>query len=92
MNGCKPPLGGYRTRLIGQLAFFSLASSRQRRPLFQSSGDQVKIMGRSGSGARDEREMNEQRMRKIAEQAFKRWFPDVKLARVNAWPAAACKT
>ena len=31
MNGCKPPLGGYRTRLIGQLAFFSLAPSRRLR-------------------------------------------------------------
>ena len=30
--------------------------------------------------------MNEQRIREIAERAFKRQFPDVKLARVNVWP------
>ncbi len=30
--------------------------------------------------------MNEQRIREIAETAFKRQFPDVKLARVNVWP------
>ena len=30
--------------------------------------------------------MNEQQIRRIAETAFKRQFPDVKLARVNVWP------
>ena len=30
--------------------------------------------------------MNEQQIREIAETAFKRQFPDVKLARVNVWP------
>ena len=30
--------------------------------------------------------MNEQRIREIAESAFKRQFPNVKLARVNIWP------
>ena len=30
--------------------------------------------------------MNEQQIRRIAETAFKRQFPDVKLVRVNVWP------
>ena len=30
--------------------------------------------------------MNEQQICEIAETAFKRQFPDVKLARVNVWP------
>ena len=30
--------------------------------------------------------MTEQHIREIAETAFKRQFPDVKLARVNVWP------
>ena len=30
--------------------------------------------------------MNEQQIREIAETAFKRQFPDVKLVRVNVWP------
>ena len=30
--------------------------------------------------------MTEQQIRKIAESAFRRQFPDVKLARVNVWP------
>ena len=30
--------------------------------------------------------MNEQQIREIAETAFKRQFPNVKLARVNVWP------
>ena len=31
--------------------------------------------------------MTEQQIREIAETAFKRQFPDVKLVRVNVWPS-----
>ena len=33
--------------------------------------------------------MTEQDIREIAEQAFKRQFPDVELNRVNVWPGVA---